>query len=355
MGVAPVLVPESTQSTYLFGRVYRFCIGIVARLEAMRHPASHAPGNTATNPAGTATRGLWYGTIGVLIFALSIPMTRLATAGEAGQPLPAEFVAVGRAALAGVLAAIYLRLVRARRPRRDEWTALALTAAGVVFGWPLFLGWAVLHVDAVHASVVSGVLPLATAAIAAVWLRQRPGAGFWACALAGTGLVVAFAAWRGGGALQRADALLLLAVLCASFGYVGGARLSRDMPAQQVISWVLVIALPLTLPITWQVRPTVPASAAAWGAFLYVALFSMWLGFFAWYRGLALGGTLRVSQVQLLQPFASMLLAVPLLGERIDVATVLFALAVLVTVAIGKHMPVRSRDAGPAGTASATR
>ncbi len=342
----------------LFAKVYRFCTAPVIRLAAMPHAAPTPCGHATAQAPGTATRGLWYGVAGVLIFALSIPMTRLATAGAvdgtAVRPLPAEFVAIGRAALAGILAAAYLAAVRARRPRRDEWIALALTAAGVVFGWPLFLGWAVLDVDAVHASVVSGVLPLATAAIAAVWLRQRPGAGFWACALAGTGLVVAFAAWHGAGALHRADALLLLAVLCASFGYVSGARLSRDMPPQQVISWVLVIALPLTLPITWQVRPTVPASAVAWGAFLYVALFSMWLGFFAWYRGLALGGTLRVSQVQLLQPFASMLLAVPLLGERIDAATVLFALAVLVTVAVGRNMPVRSRTAEPAGAASAT-
>ena len=68
----------------------------------------------------------------------------------------------------------------------------------------------------------------------------------------------------------------------------------------------------------------------------------MWIGFFAWYRGLALGGTVRVSQVQLVQPFLGMLFAVPLLGERLDAVTLGFAIAVIATVFIGKKMPVHA-------------
>jgi drug/metabolite transporter (DMT)-like permease len=286
-----------------------------------------------------ARRGLLLGGIGVLIFALSIPMTRLASGSAEAPQLPATFVAVGRAALAGALAAAYLIAVRARRPRGREWAALAGTAAGVVFGWPLFLGWAVLDVDAVHASVVTGVLPLATAAIGAVALRQHPSRGFWLCAVAGTALVLGFAAWKGGATLSAADGLLLLAVLSAAGGYVSGARLSSAMPPQHVISWVLVLALPLTVPIALAHWPAQPVRAAAWFGFGYVALFSMWLGFFAWYRGLALGGTVRVSQVQLLQPFLSMLFAVPILGESLDAATIAFALAVMACVFIGRRMP----------------
>lgn len=282
--------------------------------------------------------GFALGALGVLIFALSIPMTRLAS-GSAGDPqLPAAFVAIGRAAFAGLLAAAYLLAVRARWPRGGEWLALAATALGVVFGWPLFLGFAVLHVDASHAAVVTGVLPLATAAIGALMLRQRPSPGFWLCAVAGCALVVAFAAWRGGATLQWADALLLLAVLSASFGYVSGARLSSRMPPEQVISWLLVLSLPVTLPFSIAFWPAQPVSAAAWGGFAYVSVFSMWLGFFAWYRALALGGTVRVSQVQLLQPFLSLLLCVPVLGEPLDIATVGFALAVMATVFAGKRM-----------------
>lgn len=297
-------------------------------------------------PLGSAARrdarlGMALGALGVLVFALSIPMTRLASGSEAAPQLPAAFVAIGRAALAGLLALGYLALVRAPKPRREDWRPLASTAAGVVFGWPLFLGFAVRHVDASHAAVVTGILPLATAAIGALVLRQRPSRSFWAWAVAGCALVVGFAAWRGGAALQWADALLLFAVLSAAWGYVSGARLSGRMAPQHVISWVLVLSLPLTVPITLACWPEQPASPAAWGGFLYVAVFSMWLGFFAWYRGLALGGTLRVSQVQLLQPFASLLLAWPVLGEPIDLPTLCFSLAVMATVFAGKRAPVR--------------
>ena len=287
-----------------------------------------------------ATRGLALGALGVLIFAMSIPMTRLASGSLDAPQLPAVFVAIGRAAVAGVLAAAYLGAVRAPLPRAGQWPVLALTAGGVVFGWPLFLGWAVVRVDAVHASVISGVLPLATAAVGALMLRQRPSVGFWTCAVLGFALVVGFAAWRGGRGLQVADALLLAAVLCGAVGYVSGARLSGEMAPQHVISWVLVMSLPLTVPIMIVHWPAAPVRAASWVGFAYVAVFSMWLGFFAWYRGLAMGGTLRVSQVQLLQPFLSMLLAVPILGEPLDGATVAFALAVMGTVWVGKRMPV---------------
>lgn len=285
-------------------------------------------------------RGLLLGLAGVVMFALSIPMTRLAGGPAEAPQLSPAFVAFGRAAVAGLLSAVYLAATGARRPRGAEWRLLAFTAAGVVFGWPLLLGLAVRQVDAVHAAVVSGVLPLATAVIAAGVLRQRPSLGFWACALAGLGLVIGFAAWRGAGGLTWADGLLLGAVLCASSGYVSGARLSAGLTAEQVICWVLVLSLPLTLPLAVLTRPTAPVAPAAWAGFAYVSLVSMWIGFFAWYRGLALGGTLRVSQVQVLQPFLSMLFAVPLLGERLDAPTVVFAAAVLAVVWWGKRQPI---------------
>jgi len=134
-------------------------------------------------------------------------------------------------------------------------------------------------------------------------------------------------------------------VVCASAGYVSGARLTGAMTAEQVICWVLVISLPITVPVAVLTRPTAPVAASAWAGFAYVSLFSMWIGFFAWYRGLALGGTLRVSQVQVLQPFLSMLCAVPLLGERLDAMTLVFAAAVLAVVWFGKRQPVDTRSA----------
>ena len=162
--------------------------------------------------------------------------------------------------------------------------------------------------------------------------------------VAGCGLVLAFAARQGGGRLVAGDGLLLMAVLCGAIAYVAGARASAVMPAEHVIGWVLVASLPLTLPAALWLWPVQPATQAAWGGFLYVSVFSMWLGFFAWYRGLALGGVVRVSQVQLLQPFLALLFAVPVLGERLQPATVLFALAVMAVVFLGRRLPV----SGPA-------
>ena len=305
-------------------------------------PADRPAPSMPVPDAAAESRGLWLGLLGVAIFALTLPMTRLAVGPADAPQLPPLFVTAGRAALAALLSIAFLRLTGAARPPRRLWPALALCAAGTVIGFPLFLALALRHVDAMHAAVVTGLLPLATAAIAALVLRQRPAAGFWACAGAGSVLVLAFAGWSGGGRLVWADGLLLLAILSAAAGYVAGASVSRELTAEQVICWVLVASLPLTAPLMWLSWPSQPASAGAWAGFAYVTLFSMWLGFFAWYRGLALGGTVRVSQVQLLQPFLALLFAVPILGERLEPVTLLFSLAVIATVFLGRRMPVRT-------------
>jgi drug/metabolite transporter (DMT)-like permease len=254
-----------------------------------------------------------------------------------------SFIAMGRAAVAAALSAAFLVATRASWPTREQWLPLLITSAGVVFGFPLLTSIAMRHVEAVHASVIVGVLPLATALVGALLHRQRPSAGFWLCAALGSGLVVAFAVLRSGGMrLHLADVLLLAAMGCAAVGYAYGGHLAQAMRAEHVICWALVIALPITLPLSVATLPTTPLPASAWWAFGYVAVFSMWIGFFAWYRGLALGGTVRVSQVQLVQPFLSMLFAVPLLGEHLDLRTLGFGLAVIATVFAGKKMPVRA-------------
>lgn len=305
-------------------------------------PAAEPPAGEAHRvQAQRARRGLWLGLLGMLIFAGTIPMTRLAAGSAEAPQLDPVFVGIGRAGVAGLLSLAYLALTRAPWPRRGHWGLLALTAGGNVIGWPLLLGLAVRRVDAMHASVIAGLMPLATAAIAALVLRQRPSAGFWSCAIAGAALVVAFAAWRGAGRPQAGDLLLACAVLASSLGYVTGVRVTagpQGLTPEQTISWVLVLALPLTLPVLVALWPAEPVRAASWGGFAYVAMLSMWMGFFAWYRGLAWGGTLRVSQVQLLQPFVSILLSVPLLGERLDAGTLAFSIAVVACVYLGRRM-----------------
>ena len=287
-----------------------------------------------------AARGHALGALGVVIFAMTLPMTRLAVGDHSDPQLPPAFVTAGRAAVAGMFSVLYLLAVRAPRPARRHWPALAVSGLGTVVGFPLFLALALRQVDAMHAAVVTGVLPLGTAAVGALVLRQRHGRGFWICALLGCALVLGFAAWQGSGRLSVADGLLLLAVVSTSIAYVAGAQVATAMPAQQVICWILVAALPLTLPAALWLWPQAAVRASAWLGLGYAALFSMWLGFFAWYRGLALGGVVRVSQVQLLQPFLALLFAVPVLGETLQPVTVVFALAVMAVVFIGRRMPL---------------
>jgi drug/metabolite transporter (DMT)-like permease len=289
--------------------------------------------------AAAERRGRWLGLLGVVIFAMTLPMTRLAVGPLDAPQLPPAFVTAGRAAFAGMLSIAYLWFTGAPRLRSSDVPALAVSALGTVVGFPLFLSLALRQVDAMHAAVVTGLMPMATAVVAALYLRQRPSLGFWICALLGCALVLAFAAYQGSGRLSPADGLLLLAVLFTAIGYVAGARVSAHLPAEQTICWVLVISLPLTLPAMLLTWPTQPVRPSAWGGFAYVTLFSMWLGFFAWYRGLALGGTVRVSQVQLVQPFVALLFAVPVLGERLEPSTVAFSLAVIAIVFAGKKMP----------------
>ncbi len=298
--------------------------------------------STARNEA----RGLWLGLLGVVIFAMTLPMTRLAVGASTDPQLPPLFVTAGRAGFAGLLSVAYLWITGAPRVQRRHVPMLLASALGTVVGFPLFLSLALREVDAMHAAVVTGLMPLATAVGAAVYFRQRPSTGFWICAVLGCVMVLCFAAWKGSGRLSGADGLLLLAVLSTAVGYVAGARVAGELPAEQVICWVLVLSLPLTLPLTLAIWPAQAVRIGAWGGFAYVTLFSMWLGFFAWYRGLAIGGTVRVSQVQLLQPFIALVFAVPVLGEHLDATTVLFSLAVMAVVFVSKKMPAQTLKPG---------
>jgi len=289
------------------------------------------------------SRGLWLGLLGVFIFALTLPMTRLATGTVEAPQLSPWFVTWGRAALAGLLSLIYLLLTRAPRPTPEQRGPLLLSLAGNVVGYPLLLGWALRHVTASHAAVITALLPLATAAAAAWLMHQRARLGFWLFAVLGSGLVALYSLLRAselghGMGLSWADALLLGAVVAGALGYVAGAKVTASLGAENVISWVCVLALPLTLPAAWLSWPEQAIAPAAWLGFVYIGVFSMWAGFFAWFRGLSLGGPLRVSQLQLLQPFITMLAAVPLLGESLDAMTLGFALLVVATVFMGRRM-----------------
>lgn len=288
------------------------------------------------------------GALAVLVFAMTIPMTRLANGTLDDPQLPPLFVAMSRSALAGLLAAVYLVAVKAPRPGRAQWPLLAAVVAGAIVLFPVCMGWAVRVAPAMHAAVIVGALPLATAALAAWWLRQRPGPWFWWAAGAGCALVAAYAlraAHQGGAAghaLLGADALMVLALLGGALAYVAGAALSRQMPASHVISWALVLALPLTACGAWWCRPVGDAALAvpgsAWAALACLAIGPTWLGYFAWYAALA-REPMQVSQLQLMQPFLSIGLACLLLGEVLDPVTLVFSAAVLSTVLAAQRKP----------------
>lgn len=230
----------------------------------------------------TERKGMWFGLLGVTMFAVTLPVTRLAVGTPEDPHLSGVFLAMGRAVVAACLSVIYLWISKAAFPSKNQWKGLGLVALGVVFGFPLLTSLAMRYVEATHASVITGVLPLTTASLAAVMNKQKPSWGFWLCAVTGTALVVGFALLRSGQSglhFHSADLLLLAAMAFAALGYAWGGRMSQTMGAEQVICWALVISLPLTLPMAWLSQPTNPVPWSAWAGFAYVSLFSMWLGF----------------------------------------------------------------------------
>ncbi len=287
------------------------------------------------------TRGMLLGLLGVAIFSLTIPFTRLAV-----QELDATFLALGRALVAALLAALYLRYTRAALPPRSALLPLAAVAIGCVIGFPWLTSIALRSLPASHGAVMAGILPLATAVCSALRGNEKPSPGFWLMALLGSALVVGFALRQSGGSFHPADLIMFAALLLAALGYSEGGRLARSMGGEQVICWALLLSAPVAavlLVVLGQplLSQLASASMAAWGAFAYVSVFSMFIGFVFWYRGMALGGVARVGQVQLVQPFLSLGGAALLLGDNLTIDNVAFAVAVIVVVAIGRKMQIR--------------
>ncbi|PSM17802.1 DMT family transporter [Nitratireductor sp. StC3] len=276
------------------------------------------------------TQGWIAGLIGVVIFSASLPATRVAV-----LDFDPVFLTVARAAIAGLLAIALLRGFGAARPARADLPSLAIVALGVVVGFPLLTALALKHVTAAHSIVFIGLLPLATAIFAVLRGGERPRPAFWLFSSLGSALVVGFALAQGVAASPVGDLLMLAAVLVCGLGYAEGARLSRRLGGWQVISWALVLSLPamallsiITMPQTF-----IGIGVPAWIGLAYVSLFSMLIGFFFWYRGLAAGGIATVGQLQLLQPFFGFALAAGLLGEPVTTAMLTVTVAVIACVA----------------------
>ncbi|MGO4253638.1 DMT family transporter [Paenarthrobacter sp. TAF1] len=272
--------------------------------------------------------GIWWGLLGVLAFSFTVPLTRVAVEGM--SPL---FIGAGRAVVAALLAALALGLTRQRFPRGRQWFRLAVVAGGIVAGFPLLTTFALTSTSASHGAVVIALLPAATATIAVIRGRERPRPLFWILTAVGVVAALVFALVQSGGfgSLHWADLLLLGAVLAAAIGYAEGGLLARELGAWQTISWALVVASPVMIVLTLvSLGSGMPAaSPVQWLCFAYLGVVSMFLGFFAWYHGLAIGPMAQVSQIQLVQPVMSIAWAGLFLGEPMTWTTVVGGLAVV--------------------------
>jgi drug/metabolite transporter (DMT)-like permease len=273
-----------------------------------------------------------------------VPFTRVAVGGL--SPL---FIGSGRAVVAAALAAAALAATRQCLPHRRQWARLAVVGGGVVVGFPLLTSFALTTAPASHGAVVIALLPAATATMAVLRGRERPPMAFWVSAGVGAVAAIGFASaqWGGMGHLRWSDLLLFGAVLAAAIGYAEGGLLARELGAWQTVSWALVLCSPLMVCLTVLSARTEPPAGtpAQWAAFAYLGVVSMFLGFFAWYHGLAIGPMAQVSQVQLVQPVLSICWAGLLLGERLTSTTILGGLVVILCAGAA----VRAR----LGTASA--
>lgn len=294
-----------------------------------------------------ASLGLLLGFLGVVAFGGTFPMTKLAVAWF--DPV---FVTFGRAGIAGLLALIVIVVLRKPLPDKHLWLPIGIAALCLVWGFPGLTNFAMRLVESSHAGVVAGILPLGTAVAAAIILREPQSRAFWAISILGMLVVVGFAMRSGGGAgigaslgpasLGLGDILVLISVAVASTGYVYSAKAARVMPGWEVISWILVVALPINLAgmaLSW------PGSAAftaapisALAGFAYVTVISQYVGFFFWNAGLAMGGVARVGQVQLLQTFITLIFAATLAGETVEPVVWLVAVVVVALVIAAKRV-----------------
>jgi drug/metabolite transporter (DMT)-like permease len=284
----------------------------------------------------------------VLAFSMSLPMTRLAV-----QQLDPWFVAFGRAVGAAALAAAYLRVSRAPRPSRKQWRRLAVVALGVVAGFPLFTSLALTSETSAHGAVVIALLPATTAVLAVIRAGERPPRLFWIASGSGLVAVLAFLVLSGTvrGSLAVTDLYLLTAVGLCGLGYAEGGVLARELGGARTICWALIIALPVTVPLTLAAAVARPphAGPAGWAAFGYLTVVSMFLGFFAWYAGLARGGIARVGQIQLAQPVLTLLWSALLLGERVSLSSIGAAVVVVAFVVLTQRSRAGSDFVGHYG------
>lgn len=283
------------------------------------------------------TKGMLIGFVGIAIFSLTLPFTQMAV-----NEMSPFFLAFGRASIAGICALILLIFNKSKFPNRVQIKKLIIIVVGVVYGFPIFTSIAMTTLPSSHSGIVLGILPLAMSLFAAIKYKEKPSLSFWLTSIFGTFMVISYTFMDNDGSLMIEDLWLLFAILFAAIGYSEGGILSKEMGSIAVISWALVISLPLNLFASYVFYETSYATISfqAFMSLMYVGLFSMFIGFFFWYKGIAIGGISRVGQVQLIQPFLTIIGAYFLTNEKITFLNILFALIVLIVIIIGRRTKI---------------
>lgn len=287
------------------------------------------------------------GALGVACFSMTFPAT---TAAEVSFS-PIE-VGVGRSVIGAIVAIVVLALRRQPLlPPRSAFPRMLVVAGPVGVGFGLFSAVALRYVDSVHGAVLTGLIPAATAGMAVWRAGERPRRAYWTALVFGLAAVIGFAVVQGGGTLRPADLLLLVAIAIAGLGYAEGGALAREYGGWRVICWAVIVAAPVTIPVTAIAAVASPprhVAASAVAGLCYVGVVSMVLGFFAWYHAMAVGGVARVGRLQLAQPALTMGWSALLLGEHVGWLSAGAAAAVIGATAVGRNARVDQSPVAPA-------
>ena len=292
-------------------------------------------------------KGFIFGFVGIIIFSITPVATKIAL-GANNNELSPEFITFGRSALAGVLSLAYLFFFKKRIPKLKYLFNFSIIALCITVVFPLTLSLGLIYSTSIHAGVILAFLPLATAILASFYFKQKASLGFWVCAFIGCILIVIYILIHGHEEnkkleLSYSDILFCIAVIVAAIGYNFGAKLTKIMVSADVISWALVLALPIHFTLAIYYFPKTEINIISWLGFLYVAIFSQWIGFFAWYKGLDIGGAVRVSQIQLLMPFFTFAFSIYLLGETLDFLTIIFSIVIILLIYLSRKMVITKK------------
>jgi len=292
-------------------------------------------------------KGFIFGFVGIIIFSITPTATKIALGANNNQ-LSAEFITFGRSALAGIFSLAYLFFSKKRIPKLKYLFNFSIIALCITVVFPLTLSLGLIYSTSIHAGVILAFLPLATAILASFYFKQKASLGFWVCAFIGCILIVIYILIHGHEEnkkleLSYSDILFCIAVIVAAIGYNFGAKLTKIMVSADVISWALVLALPVHFTLAIYYFPKTEINIISWLGFLYVAIFSQWIGFFAWYKGLDIGGAVRVSQIQLLMPFFTFAFSIYLLGETLDFLTIVFSIVIILLIYLSRKMAITKK------------